>query len=163
MKKYLAAAAVAVMVFAFSAFAASLNLDGGVLQAGENTDLTCTDQEVPVRWIIDNNDGLVYGAHVAVPESCYGNKLYFNMKMPERGTGSNSELKATVNFDSIHPPTSLGNNPANMGFRNAQAAAVTTNASLNNNGEVTFRIPTTGANTPVLPAEIESVRLIIAN
>ena len=43
MKKYLAAAVVAVMVFAFSAFAASLNLDGGVLQAGSDLDLTCTE------------------------------------------------------------------------------------------------------------------------
>lgn len=43
MKKYLAAGAVAVIVFAISAFAASLNVDGGVLQAGVDDDLTCTE------------------------------------------------------------------------------------------------------------------------
>jgi hypothetical protein len=43
MKKYVAAAAVAVMVFAFSAFAASLNVDGGVLQSGIDRDLTCAE------------------------------------------------------------------------------------------------------------------------
>lgn len=44
MKKYFAAGAVAVMVFAFAAFAATLNVDGGVLQLGADRDLTCTDQ-----------------------------------------------------------------------------------------------------------------------
>ncbi len=42
MKKYFAAAAVAVMVFAFAAFAASLDVDGGTLQAGSD-DLACAE------------------------------------------------------------------------------------------------------------------------
>jgi hypothetical protein len=47
MKKYIAAGAVAIMVFAFSAFAAQLNVDGRVLQAGVDTHLACfTDAEL---------------------------------------------------------------------------------------------------------------------
>jgi hypothetical protein len=44
MRKYLIAGAVAVMVFAFAAFAASLTVNGGTLQAGQTEDLTCTDE-----------------------------------------------------------------------------------------------------------------------
>lgn len=43
MKKYFAAAAVAVMIFAFTAMAASLNVDGGTVEAGLDTDLSCFD------------------------------------------------------------------------------------------------------------------------
>jgi hypothetical protein len=46
MKKYLVASVVAVAVFAMSAFAASLMVDGGVLQAGTGEIGTCTDNIV---------------------------------------------------------------------------------------------------------------------
>jgi len=46
MKKYLIAGALVLVVFATAAFAASLDLDGGVLQAGQDSDLTCTDSAV---------------------------------------------------------------------------------------------------------------------
>lgn len=42
-KKYGIAALAAVAVLAMSAFAASLNVDGGTLQAGVDSDLTCAD------------------------------------------------------------------------------------------------------------------------
>lgn len=43
MKKYFAAAVVAVMVFAFAAFAAQLNVEAGPFQAGMDDDLTCAE------------------------------------------------------------------------------------------------------------------------
>jgi hypothetical protein len=49
MRKYLIAAAAALVVFAVSAFAASLNVEGSVLQAGQDRDLTCTESAV-VGW-----------------------------------------------------------------------------------------------------------------
>ncbi|MFP4150064.1 MAG: hypothetical protein ACLFV0_11310 [Nitriliruptoraceae bacterium] len=50
MKKYFAAAIVAVMVFAFSAFAAELDVEAGVLQAGVYDELTCTEDDAIVSW-----------------------------------------------------------------------------------------------------------------
>lgn len=56
MKKYLVAGAVAVMVFAFSAMAASLTVDGNVLQAGDNgSDLTCTSDVEVLDWAVNAN------------------------------------------------------------------------------------------------------------
>jgi hypothetical protein len=43
MKKYFIASVVAIMAFAFAAFAATLNVNGGTLQAGMDTDLACFD------------------------------------------------------------------------------------------------------------------------
>ena len=58
MKKYLAAAAVAVMVFAFSAFAAALDVDGGTVQAGMDTDLACfEDAELSYATGYDQSEG----------------------------------------------------------------------------------------------------------
>jgi hypothetical protein len=54
MKKYFVAAVVAMMAFAFAAFAASLNVDGGVLQAGVYNDLACA-AEVEVDFVTSNN------------------------------------------------------------------------------------------------------------
>ena len=51
MKKYLAAAVVAVMVFAFSAFAASLTVNGGTIQAGSDMDLRCMDEANVLAWV----------------------------------------------------------------------------------------------------------------
>ena len=57
MKKYLAAAVVAVMVFAFSAFAATLNVDGGTLQSGIDRDLTCAESaDVTYDHHVDYHD-----------------------------------------------------------------------------------------------------------
>lgn len=50
MKKYFAAAAVAVMVFAFAAFAATLNVNAGSLQAGEAVDLDCLEEANVAAW-----------------------------------------------------------------------------------------------------------------
>lgn len=50
MQKYIIAALAAVVVFAFSAFAASLQVNGGTLQAGEGSIGTCTSQNVAVSY-----------------------------------------------------------------------------------------------------------------
>jgi adhesin HecA-like repeat protein len=46
MKKYLIASVVAMMAFAFAAFAASLNVNGGVLQAGAALAVTAVPRRV---------------------------------------------------------------------------------------------------------------------
>jgi len=53
MKKYLVALGVAVLGFASAAFAATLNLDGGVIQSGKDDDLTCVEDAVVESYVID--------------------------------------------------------------------------------------------------------------
>ena len=50
MKKYIIAAVAAVVVFALSAFAASLDVNAGTLQAGDNSIGECTDEGVVVTY-----------------------------------------------------------------------------------------------------------------
>jgi hypothetical protein len=50
MKKYIIAAVVAVAVFASAAFAASLNVDAGTLQAGQDQIGTCISKNVEVSY-----------------------------------------------------------------------------------------------------------------
>jgi hypothetical protein len=50
MMKYLAAATVAIIVFAFSAFAASLTVHSGTLQAGQDSIGTCAAPDVRVTY-----------------------------------------------------------------------------------------------------------------
>lgn len=78
MKKYLIAAAVALGVFATVAFAASLNVDGTVLQAGQDSDLTCADNAV-VGWTtqtVGNGEFAVDRITVTFDHDCNGNYGY---------------------------------------------------------------------------------------
>jgi hypothetical protein len=85
MKKYFIASMVAVMAFAFAAFAASLTVNGGVLQAGSDTDLTCTDR-VEVDFVgfegdaVDSNGKRVGGGFTTVTldglDDCEGAFVY---------------------------------------------------------------------------------------
>jgi len=78
MKKYLITAAVALMVFATAAFAASLNVDGTVLQAGQDSDLTCANNAV-VGWqtqTVGNGEFAVTRITVTFDEGCNGNYGY---------------------------------------------------------------------------------------
>lgn len=50
MKKYLIAAVAAVAVFALSAFAASLQVDAGTLQAGDGSIVPCAETDVVVTY-----------------------------------------------------------------------------------------------------------------
>ena len=68
MRKYLAAAVVAVMVFAFAAFAASLNVTAPVLQVGETAEgeLECADTVEITAWMYDDVSGTIDGARLSV-------------------------------------------------------------------------------------------------
>lgn len=75
MKKYLAAAAVALTVFAMSAFAAELIVDGGVVQAGTDADLTCSDGVTVTNYGVEADDGNVYFAKLSGLDECLGEKV----------------------------------------------------------------------------------------
>ena len=68
MKKYLAAAVVAVMVFAFAAFAASLNVTSTNLQVGETAEgaLECTDGAHVYAWGYHDGTGEITFVRVAL-------------------------------------------------------------------------------------------------
>jgi hypothetical protein len=77
-KKYFIAAAVALMVFATTAFAARLNLDGGVLQAGQDRDLVCANNAV-VGWTtqtVGSGEFAVTRITVTFDAGCNGNYGY---------------------------------------------------------------------------------------
>ena len=80
MKKYLAAAVVAVMVFAFAAFAASLSVTAPTLQVGQTAEgeLECTDNADIVAWMYNDINGTVDGARVQFDDdhTCEGDRVY---------------------------------------------------------------------------------------
>lgn len=55
MKKYIIAAVVAVVAFAMAGFAATLTVDGGVIQVGSDDDLTCTDDVSVASYLIETD------------------------------------------------------------------------------------------------------------
>jgi hypothetical protein len=73
MKKYFVAAAVAIAVFAMSAFAASLTVNGDFLQAGVDPSLKCTENAV-VTYDTSNdyNGHWVGGVTVSTDSACDG-------------------------------------------------------------------------------------------
>ena len=91
MKKYLAAAAVAVMVFAFAAFAASLNVTAPTLQAGQTAEgeLECTENAEIVAWFFNDHlvPATVSGAVIELDEdhTCEGDRLYLTLLDDEDG------------------------------------------------------------------------------
>ena len=77
-KKYLIAAGVALAMFATVAFAASLNVDGSVLQAGQDRSLVCANNAV-VSWntqTVGNGEFAVNRITVTFNEGCNGNYGY---------------------------------------------------------------------------------------
>lgn len=66
-----------VLVAAFAA-AATLDVGGGAIQFGEDTDLTCDDAVQVAGWGLETDDGLVYFVrigNIAMPE-CSGNAMF---------------------------------------------------------------------------------------
>lgn len=80
MKKYLIASVVAMMAFAFAAFAASLTVNAGTLQAGEDTNLQCAENAT-IAWGNTNNSDtgggfVVQGLSVDFDGACDGKFAY---------------------------------------------------------------------------------------
>ena len=112
MKKYVAAAVVAVMVFAFAAFAASLNVDGGVLQAGVDDDLTCADT-ANVTYSHHASEGLfwVTDVHVSFDEDCDGNTMYLAITDVGGVTVDLAGTSVTIPVDHDDPDNMFFGNP----------------------------------------------------
>lgn len=63
MKKYLIAGVIAVVAFAMAGFAATLNVDGGIIQSGSDDTLTCTSDVQVASYTIE--DGKSTGVRFA--------------------------------------------------------------------------------------------------
>jgi len=82
MKRFVIAALVGTMVFgAVFGLAASLSVDGGTIQAGSDTDLTCDDSGVRVDgWGLETDDGLVYFVRIHdIAPACTGADMFVNI------------------------------------------------------------------------------------
>jgi hypothetical protein len=89
MKKYFIASVVAVMAFAFAAFAASLNVTAGNLQAGDTQPgaLECADEAIAYVWGYNDhvtpttvdNVGIALRNSDGTPHGCAGEWLSVNL------------------------------------------------------------------------------------
>ena len=86
MKKYLAAAVVAVMVFAFAAFAASLNVTSTALQAGDTEPgaLECANEAVAYVWGYNDHETPPTAQNVGIAlqpdtHTCEGETITVNL------------------------------------------------------------------------------------
>ncbi len=87
MKRLIVAVLVGGMVFGtVLALAASLDVNGGTIQAGSDTDLQCDEDGIDVvGWMLETDDGLVYGVRIHnIDPACIGNDLFVNIT----GTGT---------------------------------------------------------------------------
>jgi hypothetical protein len=106
MKRILIALLVGAALFAvvFGA-AASLGVDGGVIQAGSDTELRCdTDGVAVLGWGLETDDGMVSFVRIGgISSDCYGDDLFVNVthegtKISEGkgGTIGTAEVKVTL-------------------------------------------------------------------
>jgi hypothetical protein len=98
MRKYFIASVVAVMAFAFAAFAASLNVTAPTLQFGETaaSELICTENADVVAWFYNDHlaGGPVNGASIQLDENhdCDGDRLYLTVVDQDDNILANSSV-----------------------------------------------------------------------
>jgi hypothetical protein len=98
MKKYFIASVVAVMAFAFAAFAASLNVTAPTLQFGETAsgELICTENADVVAWFYNDHlaGGPVNGASIQLDadHTCEGDRLYLTVVGEQGNILANSSV-----------------------------------------------------------------------
>jgi hypothetical protein len=84
MKRFIIALVVGGAVFGVVfAAAAALNVSGSTLQSGSQTDLTCTDEPVVVKWktMVSGPDFKVAGAEIQFADtSCDGQKVLLSLQ-----------------------------------------------------------------------------------
>lgn len=116
MRKYFIAGVVAMVAFAMAAFAASLTVDGGTLQAGVDRDLTCTSDAATVSYATPNDtdgsmDFLVKTFTVTFDEeaNCDGKQAELVVNdIPEQDTENglentnNISVELISNGESVH-------------------------------------------------------------
>ncbi len=77
MKRLITALMAGALVTAVAVSAATLIVDGGVVQGGSDFDLTCDDQVNVLGWGFESDDGLIYFVRVGdVAAACDGADMW---------------------------------------------------------------------------------------
>jgi hypothetical protein len=109
MKKYFIASVVAVMAFAFAAFAAQLTVNAGTLQSGVDRNLACAETaDITYAHHVDYHhqagDAWVSDVVVTFDDDCLGNTMYLTLGSDaEFDAGSNDGLGAVVRAIDANP------------------------------------------------------------
>lgn len=122
MKKYAVAGLAALVVFAISAFAARLNVDGGVLQSGVDHDLTCADNaEVTYDHHASYelgggyDDAWVEDFYITFDSAdCIGETLWFTVKSHESSVGGGVVKEIDAQMVTIPVTGSHANVPSSV-------------------------------------------------
>jgi hypothetical protein len=75
--------------------AATLSVNGGTIQAGEDLNVTCTDQANVLGWGYESDTNDVRSVRLEVHEACAGNALFVNI------TGTGGAVLFTAEMDPI--------------------------------------------------------------
>lgn len=103
MRKYFIAGVVGMVAFAMAAFAASLTVNAGTLQAGDDDTLECMDEANVAAWGYNDTDDTIleYVDVVTVGEDCdNGEVLHLILLEDDR-----SQLDPGGRGDSVNHPT----------------------------------------------------------
>lgn len=104
MKRFLIALMAGAMVFAVAfAAAATLNVNGGTLQYGEDNSLTCTASADVDAWGADADTGLTYYVRITYDPLCAGNSMFV------RVTNASDAVIASVSKEPLDNTGSTGN------------------------------------------------------
>jgi hypothetical protein len=76
MRKYVLAGVVAVMVFAFAAFAATFQLNDSVLAVGDGDVSSCTDEVDVKSWGLETDTGKVHFVRLVIDDGVAGEGCY---------------------------------------------------------------------------------------
>lgn len=108
MKKYFIAAAVAVIAFSMAAFAAQLNVDAGVLQAGVDDNLKCADNaNVSFDHHASGGEFWTTAVNIEFDNDCTGELMYLAIT----GVGAIAQPITSNSFSIpvVSGPTYYGN------------------------------------------------------
>jgi hypothetical protein len=112
------------MVFAVAfAAAATLSVNGGVLQAGEDTNLTCTATANVQGWGLETDTGLVDSVRVAYSPDCVGSDMF--VIITTNGTPVADAVKTLDNTGSTGSMKLTDMGVGNVGLHPVLASAIT--------------------------------------
>jgi hypothetical protein len=104
-------ALIGILAVAAYGSAAALNVSGGTIQAGSDTDLTCTAAVEVLGWGLEIDSNLVNSVRLGIPSTCEGNALFVKIN-------ANPEVE-------INPIPTIPQEGLRVGFSAMPAEAVT--------------------------------------
>jgi hypothetical protein len=110
MKRVFALLVAGVLFAAVYAAAATLDVDGGVIQAGLDDSLVCDPDGVTVTWVYENDDLMVYKVKIGdIHADCFGEEMHVDLYGSGGGHIAGGDCGSVVLSTS---PTSFNCGPA---------------------------------------------------